>query len=173
MAALGNRGGYFIYTFKKYFMNLKSITNLINWFVFLTSAMLFIVSLTQPAYCTESDTNEHCTQSLTAFLIGWLGLLAGSGGALAWVANLFLFLTWILAFNTPRYTIYTSIFTLLLMLYFLNIDQIIINEAGCYSKITSYGIGYWLWIASAVTLLIGNGFLFLLKKKTNYNIEAV
>jgi hypothetical protein len=39
---------------------------------------------------------------------------------------------------------------------FLRSDQIIASEAPTYDKITGYGLGYWLWLGSALTLMAGS-----------------
>ncbi|HAL82468.1 MAG TPA: hypothetical protein DCO83_09725, partial [Mucilaginibacter sp.] len=37
------------------------------------------------------------------------------------------------------------------------------NEGGFYSEIISYKIGYWLWLASSLTMLIGNTITYFSK----------
>jgi hypothetical protein len=40
---------------------------------------------------------------------------------------------------------------LLLSLRFLVHDEIIVSERPTYESITSYGLGYWMWISASVT----------------------
>jgi hypothetical protein len=42
-----------------------------------------------------------------------------------------------------------------LSLSFLLHQQILVDEAGNHSGITGYGAGYWLWVASTATAVIG------------------
>jgi hypothetical protein len=44
----------------------------------------------------------------------------------------------------------------LLVLSFLLTKTVVSSETPTYSKIIGYGLGYWLWLASAVTLLIAS-----------------
>lgn len=52
---------------------------------------LFIISLFNICFCT----NNGCRTSIEAFLIGWLAMLTG-GAAIAWLANPFLIIAWVL-----------------------------------------------------------------------------
>jgi hypothetical protein len=53
------------------------------------------------------------------------------------------------------------------MLSFLRIETIPVNEAPTYAKITGYGLGYWLWLASAVVLFAASivGLLAILQNR--------
>jgi hypothetical protein len=58
-----------------------------------------------------------------------------------------------------------SLLATLLTLSFLLFGQIIHDEAGHYSRITGYGPGYWLWVASAATAFLGGLCLTNAKRK--------
>jgi hypothetical protein len=64
---------------------------------------------------------------------------------------------WIMAFRR-QYNIAAamSFAATILILGFLRNDQIIASEAPTYNKIIGYGVGYWLWLASALTLMAGS-----------------
>lgn len=75
----------------------------------------------------------------------------------AWLANPILFTAWILSFlGKHRPAAYFSVASLLLMLSALLIETIDIDPTPIVMKVTGYGIGYYSWLASAVTLLAGN-----------------
>ncbi len=57
-----------------------------------------------------------------------------------------------------------SIGATLLALCFLLFGSIVDNEGGTSQPITGYRAGYWLWLLSIVTMMIGNGLIYLLKK---------
>ncbi|WP_426061941.1 hypothetical protein [Hymenobacter sp. B1770] len=135
-----------------------------KWIIIVSSMALFAISLTQYAYCTEADQNGECTQAVSVLLVGWLGIVGG-GVALTWFANPFLLLSWMLALNFTKFAVLTSGFALLLMLSFLAFREVMVNEAGGYSKIAETCSGYWLWIASALVMLVGN--LIVMRKETN------
>ncbi|TYO89411.1 hypothetical protein LX74_02989 [Elizabethkingia miricola] len=44
----------------------------------------------------------------------------------------------------------------LLSLSYLYASTITVNEGGGKAAITSYGLGYYLWLASSISLFIGN-----------------
>jgi Flp pilus assembly protein TadB len=58
--------------------------------------------------------------------------------------------------KNPGLSLKISIAAAIVSLSFLFFKQIMVNEAGNYSKIISYNLGYWLWVLSAVIMLIGN-----------------
>ncbi len=47
---------------------------------------------------------------------------------------------------------------------FLLFDEIIVNEAGHYGKITGYKIGYYLWNLSFIIMIIRNIISLKIKK---------
>ncbi|HEX5624369.1 MAG TPA: hypothetical protein VFX48_00015 [Saprospiraceae bacterium] len=118
------------------------------------SIALFLISLTQKAYCTPNN----CGDSIVILLIGWFGAMMG-GAALTWVANPLIFASWWLTKKHSRTAIYTSLFAFVICLSFLLFGSISDNENGTQNAIISYELGYWLWCASALTLVIGNALL--------------
>ena len=74
-----------------------------------------------------------------------------------WLANPVLFTAWILSFLVKhRPAAYFSVASVLLMLSALLIETVDIDPTPVVMKVTGYGIGYYSWLASAVTLLAGN-----------------
>lgn len=49
-----------------------------------------------------------------------------------------------------------SVISLLLMLSFLFVNEIMVNDGSTYSIINFYGLGYWLCILSSFIMVLGN-----------------
>ncbi|MVN77164.1 hypothetical protein GO988_12585 [Hymenobacter sp. HMF4947] len=147
-------------------MKLTNSISRVRQLTLITSIFLFAFSLTQNAYYTTADSRGGAgTQSLSLLLIGWLGIFAGQFSAIAWLANPLLLIAWVLLFDKPIFALVASALVLFFMLSFLTFDKVVVNEAGGLAEITHYGIGYWLWVASDASLIIGNGYSFLLRKR--------
>ena len=128
---------------------------------FLISIGLFIIALTQCAYCTTSI----CRPGYDAFICGaLLGFLMG-GGAITWLANPFLFIAWISAKKNPTLSLVASLAAALIALSFLFFHGVADDEAGHINSIISYKLGYWLWLSSAAIILTGNVITFLQSRK--------
>lgn len=138
-------------------MKLKKIKLLF----FFISIALFILSLTQKCYCTHNS----CGDSLATFLVGILGIFTGGAG-LTWLANPLLFAAWIFWKEDLRFSLWASTLATALSFSFLAFDTIMVDEAGNYSEIISYQAGYWLWLSSSITMLLGN--MFIRFKKNTY-----
>jgi hypothetical protein len=127
------------------------------------SLVLFLLCLTQDGFFIDGDNPRAWSQAGYLLLLGWLGLLAG---VVAWLANPLWIAAWI-AFALHRHgvALALSIAALVCALSFLTVDAVMVSEAPTFAKVTSVGIGYWLWIASmaalaggaALTLIVANG----------------
>ncbi len=118
---------------------------------FILSALLFILALIFPTYEVENKSSDYM-QGFGLLLVGWLSIFSGSL-IICWLANPMLLMAWVL----PNFKI-KRIFALaavLCALYFLNFETMIINEAGHKGQITSYGLGYYFWVASMLIYFIG------------------
>jgi len=87
-----------------------------------------------------------------------------------WLANPFLFLSWISFEKYKKASLLLSILATITGLSFLSFDQIMTTEAGHYSNIIEYKLGYWLWISSMVIILLGN-ILRQVNERTNLLID--
>ena len=121
---------------------------------------LLLISLTQQCYCTTS----HCGDSLAAYFAGVLGFWHSWAGS-TWLANPLMLISWLTINRSPKISLLTNLFAVILSFSFLLFNEIMDNEAGFYSQIISYLLGYWLWVASSVSMLIGNSFLYFWKPK--------
>ncbi len=118
------------------------------------SMLLFAVSLALDGFYVDRGSDSAWSPCLGLLLIGWMGMF---DGIFAWLANPFLLVAWVLML-IPRARFVAPIFAIvaiLLALSFLLHEQIMVDEAGNYAKITGYGTGYWLWVASMAAALSG------------------
>lgn len=127
-------------------------------FLFVSMA-LFIISLTQKAYCTTSE----CSDAFMTFILGWAAVFTTAAG-ISWLANPLLFISWIMIRRKPRLAMMCSVISFLLAGSFLLFDSILANEAGHSQAITGYRMGFWFWLASHLAMLIGT---FVLVYKMN------
>jgi len=119
--------------------------------LFILSITLFICALTQNCYCT----NRSCVESMYVFFGGPIAVMGG-GAALTWLANPFLLISWINFRRDNRLSLYTSLISTAICLTFLMFKNVIVDEAGHYEFITTYEAGYWLWVASSLSMLACN-----------------
>ncbi|MCD6543640.1 MAG: hypothetical protein J7K34_03950 [Flavobacteriaceae bacterium] len=133
-----------------------------NKIVYFFSIVFYIVALTQKGFCTTAG---QCAIGIMDLLVGWMGVLMLHPPAMVWLANPTLFAAWVFTKKNQRTSFILSVISLLIMLSFLLFDEIIVNESGASSKITAYGLGYWLWVLSAFIMVIGNGVLYYIKRK--------
>jgi hypothetical protein len=119
------------------------------------SIVLFLASLTQDGFYIDREDPRAWASCIGLLLVGWLGVIMGVP---AWLANPFLVGAWVLAcFRRMRWIgLCCALISLAFMLSFLLHGEIMTDEAGGYSKITGYGAGYWLWVASAAAALVGS-----------------
>lgn len=131
---------------KKQFLNEKKIKIV----TLSLSISLLAIALTQKCYCTTGS----CGDSIAAFLFGLFGVFVG-GAALCWLANPLLILSWIFIKNN-KLSLIMSVLSTLIAISFLLFDEIIADEAGHYSRIIGYELGYWIWVSSNGIMLFGN-----------------
>lgn len=89
------------------------------------------------------------------FVAGPIAMLT-LGAGLTWLANPILFISWVKYKTNSKTSFYCSAISTIISLSFLMFDEVIAEEAGNFQRISSYKIGYWLWVASSVTILTGN-----------------
>ena len=127
--------------------------------IIVVSFLLFGISFFNIAFCTTNA----CRLSFEVFLLGWFGMLMDIT-AISWLANLFLFIAWVLLTKNKNYAWIFGLLATVLSLSLLCTDSVIDNEGGTCNSITKIGLGYWLWTASCLTAFIG-GLLF---RKSKY-----
>tara|TARA_R110001606_G_scaffold379260_1_gene539217 strand:+ start:970 stop:1386 length:417 start_codon:yes stop_codon:yes gene_type:complete len=123
-------------------------------FLFL-SIGLYLISLTQKSYCTVGGTCEYFS-GLLNLIFGWFGVFKLHFPAFPWLANPLLFVSWLLYKKKTKISLVLSEISLLLMLSFLFVDKIIVNDGSTTSIVNFYGLGYWFWVLSSFIMLVGN-----------------
>jgi|GEM_PF-605079 len=122
------------------------------------SAALFVACLTQDGYYIAGYDTRAWSPAIGLLLVGWMGL---GMHVYEWLANPLLVLAWFFAWKArPGRALICSALALLFMAGFLYEKRIVSNENGGTSVITGYGLGYWLWMASAAVMLVGAGMAF-------------
>ena len=119
----------------------------------IASVLFFVLSLSQKAYCTNGDCGET-GMGMAILMSGFLGLSLG-GACLTWLANPILILSWALIKLKRKISLFLSLLSLIIGLSFLMFNEIVIDEALNYGTITGYKTGYWLWVLSMLTMVIG------------------
>jgi hypothetical protein len=116
---------------------------------------IYIVSLTQKSYCTVGGICEFFSGFLN-LIFGWFGVFKLHIPAFPWLANPLLFFSWLFYERMPKRSFVLSVISLLLMLSFLFVNEIMVNDGSIYSIINFYGLGYWLWVLSSFIMVLGN-----------------
>lgn len=119
------------------------------------SVGIYIISLTQKSYCTIGGSCEYFS-GLLNLIFGWFGVFKLHFSAFPWLANPLLFLSWFLFNQEPKKSLVLNVIVFVLMLSFLFVNKIIVNDGSTYSIVNFYGLGYWLWVLSSFIMLIGN-----------------
>jgi hypothetical protein len=130
---------------------------------FIISLAAYISSLFCDCFYSNTGNGEI---GLVLLIFGGIWVLAG-GSAITWLANPLLWYAWAKRSDTrkSRYASFLSFFVSLLFLSFDNVP----GAGGCGGtdgmishcddlKIYSYGLGYYLWLASSLVFLIGHCF---------------
>ncbi|WP_347216165.1 hypothetical protein [Chryseobacterium sp.] len=118
--------------------------------ILLISLILYIASLPFTAVYAKG----HEMSGLACALLGWAEM---DGGGIAWLANPLLFIgAFFLLLKQIKISVVLSLIAFGLTFCYLSVGEITVNEAGHKFPITGYGPGYFLWIASCFSLLIGN-----------------
>lgn len=123
---------------------------------FLLSSVLFAASLNQDCmFIDRADNPRAWAKGWALVLLGWLTV---GDGIYAWLANPAIGWVWcVMWFRSQRAKVaVVSVVAVLLILSFQFNTEVTTNTSGDRSKITGVGLGYWLWLGSAVVLAMGN-----------------
>lgn len=130
------------------------------------SGFLLLLSLNNNAYYIKNMQDSLGSFGLVAFLLGWMNLF---GAGICWLANPFLIFSWIFQMSgSKKNSFILAILALFFSLLFLLFGNVLVNEAGQHSEITSYGIGYWLWLGSCGINFIGTLAVYFWSKETSW-----
>lgn len=128
------------------------------------SIILFLISLTQKAYCTS----DSCSEGFLVFLLGWAVAFTSFAG-LSWLANPLLILSWLLLHRKLKLSMLLCTGAFLLSFSFLLAGEVTANESGQQHQIVSRNAGYWLWFSSSFVMLLGTFWLQLKENTRNFN----
>jgi hypothetical protein len=129
------------------------------------SIILFIVSLSQPAFYIGRKDYDAYADGKFLVMLGWMSFMGGNFiASLIWLANPCFLISLILTLIRNPAGFYFSILACLLSLSFSLLDSTMTSESGSYSKITSLENGYKLWVASMLVLTVGTSFNKLVLK---------
>ncbi|MBC7863076.1 MAG: hypothetical protein IAF38_08875 [Bacteroidia bacterium] len=128
------------------------------------SGLLYIFSLTKNCYC-ETDS---CAGSLPVAIFGFVGAFNYGQTYLVWLANPLLWASWVFIFFKPKVSVFLSVLAFLIALAFLLCVDIKDPNTGVYHKIISREAGYWLWLSSIGTMLLGT--IMVREKKSENTI---
>src|SRR2546430_2894145 len=118
----------------------------------LASIIVFAASLTQKGFSTAGEGPGDWSPGLYLLVFGPLGLLAA---IFEWLANPLLLAAWIFSFvGKNKIALLLGVAATAFLAAFLFRQTIIVSEAPTYAKITGYAAGYWLWLTSAVLIVV-------------------
>lgn len=134
----------------------------------LLSLLLFIISLTQPAFYIDRKEDPNAfSNSLTLFLLGWMSFLGGAFiPFVIWLANPFYILAIFLTIRNKTLALFSATGATWLAFWFSQLKTIMTSESGSTSIITGRGPGFKLWFTSLLVLTLG---LILNRVLTNQN----
>lgn len=124
-----------------------------RWYISI-SAIIFVIAMTQPAFY-QIRRDDMVIGSAMCLAIGAMGLLAGY---FEWLANPLILFSWIAALRGRRYqSAVSATLALILMGAFLfhSTMSYPLYEREPNVPIVGHGLGYWLWMVSGATMVIG------------------
>jgi glucan phosphoethanolaminetransferase (alkaline phosphatase superfamily) len=127
----------------------------VKWTFITMSVVLLVLSFTQTPFKMVKDEGE-IQYSLLLFLFGWVGIFFGSFSTISWLANPLLVFSWISSTKNNGISIFASVFSTLLALFFLGVKEMVGgSETPSSSQLVVIGAGYWLWLSSIIVFTIG------------------
>lgn len=125
-----------------------------HWLFALSVALFAACLFFQTFYYADYPMDSSFGNGWGALVAGWLGLLAGVP---AWLANPLLIAAWVAYVRRMhRLSRILSVAAGGFMLSFTLESQIEVGTSGSLSAITSLGVGYYLWLSSAVVQVIAS-----------------
>jgi hypothetical protein len=130
---------------------------------------VYLISLTQKSYCTFGN-NCGYFSGLLNVIFGWFGVFMLHIPTFPWLANPLLLVSWFLFKKKSKTSFILSGIAFILMLSFLFVDEIIVNDGSTTSIVNFYGLGYWFWVFSSFIMLVGNSIHW---KKNKYKPQHI
>jgi hypothetical protein len=118
------------------------------------SIAFFIACLFARGYYVDRLDPRAQAEGWKLLVFGWIAIASGT---LAWLGNPALFVSWsLLAAKKPGLSLYSAIIGCVFVLTFLFERAVPTGEAPELSLIVGYGMGYWLWLTSAVLQVVAS-----------------
>jgi hypothetical protein len=145
----------------------------LNSFFLILSIILFLFSLAMPGFNFYKEDEffrlsggNDLHPGLLLLIFGWYGLF---GASAAWLANP-LGLIAIIAFRRKNYgkSFSFSAVAFFLALSSIFLEEILIDEGGGVISIYSMGIGFYFWISSIFSIIVGSIYIRI----NNDNVQA-
>lgn len=122
------------------------------------SFVLLAISLANDAfYVDDADNPRKWAPSFALFFVGWAAMLGGApAGTFWWLANPALIAAWFMfSYRSTRpFAVAPALLSLFVSLSFMLCDHFPDGTSGKFIRITGYGAGYWLWIASITVMVV-------------------
>ena len=125
------------------------------------SLLLFGLSLTQTAVYFTGYKQATSYSSIAMLLTGAIGVVGGGTLEwLIWLANpIYLYALICLTRGEINKALFISFIALAIALSFRLWHTILVSESGRVAPISSFGAGYYFWLASIATLFVGTAYL--------------
>ena len=120
------------------------------------SLILYVCSLFQTGITYLDYNGQGSFTSIELLIVSGIGILGG--GLLEWViwlANPFFFYSIYFIIKGRKEALYFVGFSGITALIFRTWNEILVAENGRNAAITSFDLGYYLWLSSFIVLLIG------------------
>ncbi|WP_426481952.1 hypothetical protein [Chryseobacterium sp. R2ACT005] len=138
--------------------------------ILLISILIFVLSLCLIAFKVEDMGEIKDYKSFEVFLLGPISFLGGGiFELLIWTANGWFFISALFCYKkSPLLSLIFGLVSFLTAGSFFFWKEILAAENGRMGKIYSLEMGYFLWIASILFLVLGS-FYLIIKSKFNEN----
>jgi len=123
--------------------------------VIVLSLIVFLLSLTQPAFYVARKDNDAWANTPFLLFFGWIGFLGGGWESIFWLANPAYFLAIYLHVKGSKRAVYFASAAFIIAACFSLLTDIISSESGARARITSFEPGYELWVVSLALLAVG------------------
>jgi hypothetical protein len=117
------------------------------------SLLAYLAAMPLDAFCTPGTCSEWPSYSL--LFLGWIELYIFPRAGYVWLANPALMMAWWYIFRGRKLAaVALSLTGLVLSASFLAVPKVMIAELEPPAPLLGFGLGYWLWLASAGTALL-------------------
>ena len=133
---------------------MRSFLNKLREVTLLASIGLFCLSLFYEGFYWAPSSPHSAFPGWQLLFFGWSAI---PHGGVAWLANPVIGVAWIfLALRRLGRSAGLAALGLALMASFLLVSTVASIYGETTESVVAYGFGYWLWVASAVVLLLGS-----------------